>query len=267
MNRFNLNIIGRNLVKRVCPLFVCFASLAQNAAVRPSNNVVVAADSALVDNHVKTKADSLAVSLFDAFSRFDTLKGKPYVDLGLSVKWAAVNVGASQFSDDGDFVAWGETSSNEKFDWQAYKLCAGNDATIKRYKNSDKQVTLNLDDDFAAAAWGEDWRMPTEDEFLELQDGCYWSWVEVDGVDDAGFEGLLGTSKENGNIIFFPATVFVGANEKQYVEGSCWTSSVYKPKKTFAVHFFFDVRHDGSISLKMNALPRCYGRPVRAVAK
>ena len=32
-----------------------------------------------------------------------------YVDLGLSVKWATMNVGADRITDQGAYFAWGET--------------------------------------------------------------------------------------------------------------------------------------------------------------
>ena len=37
------------------------------------------------------------------------INGHEYVDLGLSVKWATCNVGASKPEEYGDYFAWGET--------------------------------------------------------------------------------------------------------------------------------------------------------------
>ena len=45
-----------------------------------------------------------------------TSNGHDYVDLGLSVKWATCNVGASSPSDYGDYYAWGETSTKSSYD-------------------------------------------------------------------------------------------------------------------------------------------------------
>ena len=44
-----------------------------------------------------------------------------YVDLGLSVKWATNNLGATNDDIAGDFYAWGETSSKETFTTSNYK--------------------------------------------------------------------------------------------------------------------------------------------------
>ena len=46
-----------------------------------------------------------------------TLNGYDWVDLGLSVKWATKNVGASSPSDYGDYFAWGETHPKSSYTW------------------------------------------------------------------------------------------------------------------------------------------------------
>ena len=46
-----------------------------------------------------------------------TINGHGYVDLGLSVKWATCNVGASSPSSYGGYYAWGETSTKSRYDW------------------------------------------------------------------------------------------------------------------------------------------------------
>lgn len=47
------------------------------------------------------------------------------VDLGLSVKWASFNLGASEPEDFGDYFAWGETEPKSEFFWDPYKWCNG----------------------------------------------------------------------------------------------------------------------------------------------
>ena len=44
-----------------------------------------------------------------------TINGYEYVDLGLSVKWAMCNIGASSPSDYGDYFAWGETEPKDEY--------------------------------------------------------------------------------------------------------------------------------------------------------
>ena len=43
------------------------------------------------------------------------------VDLGLSVKWSSVNVGASAPEDYGNYYAWGETTTKTDYSWATYK--------------------------------------------------------------------------------------------------------------------------------------------------
>lgn len=44
-----------------------------------------------------------------------TANGHGYVDLGLSVKWATCNVGASSPTGYGDYYAWGETTAKSDY--------------------------------------------------------------------------------------------------------------------------------------------------------
>ncbi|MBQ0156683.1 MAG: hypothetical protein KBT22_08950, partial [Bacteroidales bacterium] len=43
----------------------------------------------------------------------DNIEGHDYVDLGLSVKWATCNIGASKPEEYGDYFAWGETEPKD----------------------------------------------------------------------------------------------------------------------------------------------------------
>ena len=43
--------------------------------------------------------------------------GHEYVDLGLSVKWATCNVGATTPEGYGDYFAWGETEPKDYYYW------------------------------------------------------------------------------------------------------------------------------------------------------
>ena len=94
--------------------------------------------------------------------------GHDYVDLGLSIKWATCNVGASSPEEYGDYFAWGETEPKSIYDWSTYKYCNGSETTLTKYNYSniygtvDNKTTLEMSDDAARANWGGGWRMPTE---------------------------------------------------------------------------------------------------------
>lgn len=55
----------------------------------------------------------MACSSDDDDENDDPYNGHAYVDLGLpsGVKWATCNIGATAPEDDGDYYAWGETST------------------------------------------------------------------------------------------------------------------------------------------------------------
>ena len=103
-------------------------------------------------------------------------KGKDYsntndfvlVDMGLSVKWASMNVGASVSWEYGDYYEY----SNETFSGD---ILSGGGGT----------VTLHI---------------PTQDEWNEFIYGCRKKNTAINGVN-----GFLFTSKNNGNSIFIPA--------------------------------------------------------------
>lgn len=125
------------------------------------------------------------------------------VDLGLSVKWACCNVGASSPEEYGGHYAWGETEEKSDYDWNAYKWCK--DWNMTKYCTDssrgtvDGKTLLEPSDDVAHVKWGGSWRMPTLDEINELRSNCTWKWTSQNGVN-----GQLVTGP-NGNSIFLPA--------------------------------------------------------------
>ena len=127
------------------------------------------------------------------------------VDLGLSVKWATHNVGASKPEEYGGYYAWGETEVKENYTWETYKWCNGSYDTMTKYctnSNSgtvDNKTVLDPEDDVAHVKWGGSWRMPTMAEQDELRTKCIWQWTTLNGVNGYKVTG------PNGNSIFLPA--------------------------------------------------------------
>jgi hypothetical protein len=128
-----------------------------------------------------------------------TLDMHDYVDLGLSVKWATCNVGATTPEEYGDYFAWGETEAKQNFSWEIYKWCNGTKSTITKYNATDGFTTLLPEDDAAHVNWGGQWRMPTKEELTELREQCTWKWVTINGIKGNKVTG------PNGNSIFLPA--------------------------------------------------------------
>ena len=56
--------------------------------------------------------------------------GPEAVDLGLSVKWASYNVGASTPEENGDYFAWGEIEPKSEYSWSTYKWCSGSSTAL-----------------------------------------------------------------------------------------------------------------------------------------
>ena len=160
------------------------------------------------------------------------------VDLGLSVKWAAVNLGASAPEASGDYYAWGATAPNPggDYSWSKCPYCSdGYGEKFSKYVpmgkmsywggsgSPDNKRKLEPGDDAATAKLGGKWRTPTSAEFEELFKSCDTEWTTVNNVN-----GLKFTSRTNGNSIFLPAAGNRNGNSLNYAgeEGLYMSSSL-----------------------------------------
>ena len=187
-----------------------------------------------------------------------TINGYDYVDLGLSVKWATKNVGASRPSDYGYHFAWGETERKKRYEWDNCFDCLNSTGdSWGTYKiNGKTSISPTSGHDTARENWGGTWRMPTIDEFGELCYKCDWTWTS-----QGGHEGYKVTGP-NGNSIFLPAagwriwTVRSGVGE----DGDYWSSTLSSSYSDYARYLDFNSSsHD-----TYNGY-RSYGRSVRPV--
>ncbi len=160
----------------------------------------------LVAQAVQQQAAPVAVS-----TTGNTINGHEYVDLGLSVKWAACNVGASSPEDYGNYYAWGETATKAKY----------TESNSKTYGKNMGDISGNPQYDAARANWGGTWRLPTKAEFDELVNKCKWEWTTQGGK--KGYR-VIGPS---GNSIFLPAAGWRSASLLDYADtyGSYWSST------------------------------------------
>lgn len=138
------------------------------------------------------------------------------VDLGLSVKWASFNVGASKPEEFGGYYAWGEVETKTEYSWETYKWCKGTEITLTKYCNNseygyngytDDKYVLDPEDDVAHVEWGGSWRMPTHEEMRELTEACTWTREIRDSIDGVKITG------SNGNSIFIPAAGYYSGSE------------------------------------------------------
>ena len=138
------------------------------------------------------------------------------VDLGLSVYWASCNLGASKPTEYGGYYKWAE-----------------------------------IKDDAASVALGGNWRMPTIEEWVELNntDNCSWTWTSIDGVN-----GYKVQSKKSGytdNWLFLPAAGYLEHNRFDVGSyGYYWSSSLltglpYEPWYLYFNSNYVDRNHFG----------------------
>lgn len=222
--------------------------------------------------YVRAYAVSFGQTLYGSEVSFTTQQQEPtgdWVDLGLpsGLLWATRNVGASSPEDYGDYFAWAETQPKSYYYWNTYqytcndywdgltKYCTDSDYGCNGF--TDNLTILQPGDDAATANWGSGARMPTRQEWGELEDYCSSVWTTQNGVNGRRFTG------PNGNTLFLPA-----AGDRWYAEldnagshGSYWSSSLYTTGGPHNAWYF----GFGSGSAGMYIYSRSHGLSVRSV--
>ena len=162
------------------------------------------------------------------------LNGHEYIDLGLSVKWATCNVGADKPYDIGDHYAWGEIEQKSRYLWINYKWCNKVYNDYFKYNSDintgivDNLTELELIDDAAHSKWGGNWRMPTKEEFWELENNCTWLWTQLDN-DMCGYKITSNIEGFTDHFIILPAAGYyryAGLN-KVCEYGGYWSRTHY----------------------------------------
>ena len=193
------------------------------------------------------------------------IAGHEYVDLGLpsGTLWATCNIGASSPEDYGDYFAWGETTTKNKYNWSTYKWCNGSENTLTKYCTDssygivDNKTVLEPADDAAHVNWGGSWRMPTHDEMKELKDNCAWTWTTQNNVNGYRVTG------PNGKSIFLPAAGY--CDEMNLISvgsyGDYWSSLLIVTAQDHASDLYFRRSYVYS-----GLMYRYYGISVRPVS-
>ena len=151
------------------------------------------------------------------------------VDLGLSVCWAACNVGAERPEDFGGRYAWGEITIKSNYEEKNYRF----------YKNEGyEQIGVNICGtayDVARRKWGGTWRMPTRSEISELTTRCTWTPETLNGT--PGYR----VTAANGNSIFLPAAGFQNGREPSEVGsgGFYWSGNLDRSMPSAAYNLNF----------------------------
>lgn len=163
------------------------------------------------------------------------------VDLGLSVKWASYNMGATKPEEYGGLYGWGDptgtkTSTNYSDYPSITDICA-----------TEYDIAYNL--------WGNKWRLPTYIEMQELINQCTWVWTTVNGIDGYKVEA---TNKKS---IFLPAagSRYDGNISEEGSYGYYWSGSNSNYSYSSTLDFYSSYMH------LTTSLTRPYGCSVRPV--
>ena len=193
------------------------------------------------------------------------------VDMGLSVKWASMNVGAVRTYGYGRYFAWGEIETKGKFSDDNYKWRDASSSSLTKYNETDNLTSLDADDDVATQMLGHEWRTPTADEMSELANPMNCAWVWTSDYKNSGIAGFMVVSNTTGGRIFMPSAGYFGiygdtnglsSNNTYY-----WTASLSSSKGyTYAQSLFLNHMDDTNISVVMKDSQRGCGYAVRAVS-
>ena len=179
-----------------------------------------------------------------------SIAGHKFVDLGLpsGLKWAAYNVGAESPEEYGDYFAWGEIQPKDAYTEE-------NCSSLYLYA---EDISGHMYLDAARAKWGSPWRMPTEQEIIELVLNTNGMSTELNGV-----RGTMVTGR-NGNSIFFP---YAGKmiDTTLYDEGDFgyyYSSSLTKPITSDSGPYYYYVDDTQGTTSSVNRYPGFTIRPV-----
>lgn len=127
------------------------------------------------------------------------------IDLGLSVKWASCNWGATSLEETGGYYAFGESFEKEEYTETNYTL-------MDSYIDLPDEIYLGQT---------KKWRMPKGEEIMELYEKCTREIVYYKGMKGTLFKG------PNGNSIFLPAAGLKDGKDLRYYNesGYYWSST------------------------------------------
>lgn len=264
-----LRVSGRRLSGTITEdIQVNWTSDNPDVSVSPTGEITIA-------SKAKTGMATITATYDDksASCKVNILPKKAYdkevVDMGLSVKWASCNLGEDGFErsskNAGAFYAWGETETKSRYNWETYKFESTHYSKnrIAKYNSKDKIRRLERIDDAASRKLGGSWRIPTYSEFKELLDNC-----DVTMKKQKGVQGLLFTSRINGNSIFLPITQhnYDPAHGVNSFTGEYWCANT-EGANNAAVFWVRVTPKRSTPEYSMSYRERCEGLAIRPVTE
>ena len=143
------------------------------------------------------------------------------VDLGLSVKWANCNLGATSPIGEGEYFAFGEVAQKDYYNWDTYLYCY-NGNWMSQF-DFEVESLCGTEYDAAHELLGGNWRMPNEEECMELIDNCSVEYIPADPLNYMRLTGPNGASIE----VPFTGTMSLDRVINQNKDTAMWSGSYY----------------------------------------
>lgn len=201
-------------------------------------------------------ANSASASTTVTYNSY-TLVTSGEADLGLpsGKLWSAVNVGASNYYSEGNYFSWGNTAGHAKN--SGYNFSSSNYSSTTGDGLAADFTSGNATYDAARANMGGAWRTPRKDEFNELLNSSYttWVWCTLNSVN-----GRLVVSKTNSKAIFLPAAGYYDGTSLDYAGsyGLYWSTRYGSSDGAYLLYF-------GSSNKSVYGGYRYYGFSIRAI--
>ena len=249
-------------------------SLLLELVVIHSNNVYAQTIEGDMNHNGQLDVDDITILIsryLDSPSRTSGYdNGHAWVDLGLSVKWATMNIGASAPEEYGDLFAWGEVESYNSgksvWNWDTYQWCDSTSSTLTKYNyasdygETDGLLELLPEDDAAHMLWEGNWRIPAfNPDVWELYRKCTWTKTTLNSI--VGYK----VTGPNGNSIFLPASGWIHNDSFGGIGrgGDYWSRTLNPDDPTYAYGFWF---FDDGLGWATR-FPRDFGRRIRPITK
>lgn len=199
------------------------------------------------------------------------------VDLGCSVLWASMNVGAKEELDFGDYIGWGQDNNSTK-QWEKPEYgdyCEDIMYALDSYGGLHRERSIAQGNhDYACRQWGGKWYTPTRGQWEELKKKCKWEWVE---------EYNAFKVSGNGNYIYLPAQGYMIGNKDEryniFESAEYWSGTIDKDRKIERTYngydyffmypnayYMYATVKNGKVQVQPSySSPRCYRYPIRPV--
>lgn len=173
----------------------------------------------------KADGTSLKLSIEEIRQMYFEKEGNPLfgkeadaIDLGLCVKWASWDIGATKVGEKGGYYGWGDPTG---------LLIDGKE---NEYGGSNPlSVICGTEYDIAHVQWGGKWRLPTHYEMEELVSNCTWAYGTYYGSNCVTAKG------PNDRTVIFPLAGYIFDDTVKYEgeNGFFYTGDLFESDNKF----------------------------------